>query len=88
MHAESDRLGRFEEGFAKAEELIARFPSIGAAVRRDERIVLRRWSFPDDLPFIILYVHDARPPIREVWLVRLFHFAQERTHLDLSDALW
>lgn len=70
------------------EELIARFPTIGAPVRRDERLVLRRWSFPDDLPFIVLYVHDARPLIREVWLVRLFHFAQERTPLDPSDARW
>jgi hypothetical protein len=88
MHGESGWLDRFEEGLAKAEELIARFPAIGAPVRRDERIVLRRWSFPDDLPFIVLYVHRARSPIREAWLVRLFHFAQERTPLDPSDARW
>lgn len=86
MRGESDWLGRFEQGFAKVEELITRFPTIGAPVRRDERIVLRRWSFPDDIPFIVLYVHESRRPIREVWLVRLFHFAQERSHLDPSDA--
>ena len=86
LHADPDWLERLLASIAEARERVESFPESYPAERRTTRYVVRRLTL-GDLPYLILYVHSPRRPIRLVWFVRLFHYRQERPLPDVADWL-
>lgn len=80
-----DWLENFYRGLEEVEQQLARFPAIGAPIHEIEHYVLREWRLPRGLPYLVQYVHRKEKRIRDLWLVRLFHFDQRRESPDFRD---
>lgn len=78
-------LERFREGLTSVTRRIAAYPRGGAPLRDEAGLVLRAKAFPGRLPYLVYYAHSSAEPIREVYLLRLFHYRQRRTPRRLSE---
>jgi len=87
-HAPRAWLDAFFEGLDAARRRLMRFPEVGVVLKADERVVLRELPFPRRLPYVVQYAYEPIRPIRQLWLVRLFHYGQRRDEADLSGWPW
>jgi hypothetical protein len=87
-HAPRAWLEAFFEGLDAARRRLIRSPELGIVLKADQRVVLRELSFARRLPYIVQYVHEPVRPIRQLWLVRLFHYGQYRKEPDPSGWPW
>lgn len=74
-------------GIEEIADLLRRYPAIGQMVMQNERIVLRSFPFRR-YPYLIWFAYRRHRPIGDVWLVRLFGAAQDRSKpgsLELPD---
>lgn len=87
VHADPAWLERLLSSIAEARQRVESFPEAYPVERRTARYVVRRLTL-GALPYLILYVHSPRQPIRRVWFVRLFHHRQERPLPDIASWPW
>lgn len=67
---------------------LERFPELGAMVRQDQRVILRRKRLTRELPYVVYYAHLPGRQVRELFLTHLFHERQRRPRLDRSAWPW
>ncbi len=87
VHADRAWLERLLASIGEARERVESFPEAYPVERRTTRYVVRRLAL-GELPYLILYVHSPRQPVRSVWFVRLFHHRQERPVPDIASWPW
>jgi hypothetical protein len=82
-HADPAWLGRLLSSIADARQRVETFPEAYPVELQATQYVVRRAAL-GALPYLILYVHLPRRPIRRVWFVRLFHHRQDRLLPDIA----
>ncbi len=83
IHADRTWLERLQGSILEARQRVESFPEAYPVEHRTSRYVVRRIPL-GELPYVVLYVHLPRQPIRRTWFVRLFHHRQERPSPDLT----
>jgi plasmid stabilization system protein ParE len=84
VHADPVSLERLLSAITEARQRVEDFPEAYPIDRETIDYVVRRVALRT-LPYLILYVHLPRKPIRRVWFVRLFHHRQAR---PIPDTAW
>lgn len=81
-HGRASWLDALAAGLDDAAALLADFPMVGAVVAEGRGTTVRRhlWSYG---PYVCWYLHRNDAPVRDVWLIRLFHAHQRRPVPDM-----
>lgn len=87
VHADPAWLERLRASIVEARETVERFPEAYPVEHRTSRYVVRRIPL-GELPYVVLYVHLIRRPVRRAWFTRLFHHRQERSEPEVTDWPW
>ena len=76
-HRDREWIDRLRVALDEGSALLESFPDIGTIEARDGTVVLRRLLL-GKLPYALWYCRDTADPGADVWLLRLFHAAQDR----------
>lgn len=87
VHADPAWLERLRASIFEAHETVQRFPEAYPIEHRTSRYVVRRIPL-GEVPYVVLYVHLPRRPIRRAWFTRLFHHRQERPLPEVTGWPW